>query len=128
MVEGVGDGAGGSHHGTCRIGLSCCRRLLQMHAHVDVQDRTMLVSQVRLRLRGLLMSGAGCQRCAPDPTGRAADNAGSNYRRDGDGEAKEAERAQEGREDTDASGEQGEGERTGRRNANIPTTNDDQRR
>ena len=61
----------------------------------------MQVPQGRLHLRFLTMSGAVCQRCAPDPTGRAADDAGKTYRgdRDRDGEEKYAARAHEGKED-----------------------------
>ena len=61
------------------------------------------------------MSGTVCQRCAPDSTGQAADNAGSVHRGKGGREAKESTRARKGREDTGASGGQGKRERTGQR-------------
>ena len=85
--EREGDGAGGSHHGTRTIGLSCRQRLLQMQAHIDVQDITVLVPQDRSRLCAMSMYGAVFQRRAPDPTGQEADYGGSNHRGDGDGEA-----------------------------------------
>ena len=73
---------------TRTIGFSFRQRLLQMRDHVDMQERVMQVTQGRSRLRVLPMFGAVCQRCTPEPTGRAADNAGRKHRGDGYGEAK----------------------------------------
>ena len=69
-IEGEGDGSAGSHHVTSTFGLSCRRRLLQMRAYVDVQDRAIRLPQGRSRLRVMPLSGAVCQQsAAPYPTG-----------------------------------------------------------
>ena len=63
------------------------------------------------------MSGAVCQRRAPDLTQREADKGGRNHVGDGNVEAQAAERASEGGENTDATDvnrERGEGESKGR--------------
>ena len=97
-----GDGAGGSHHGTSTIGLSCRRRLLQMRTQFYVQDRAMQVPQGRLHLRVLTISGAVHQRRTQDPTGQTSDNSVRAHRGGGYRETKEAARAHEGREYPDA--------------------------
>ena len=90
--EGEGDGASGSHHSTSTFGLSSRQHLLQMQAHVDVQDRAMRVPQGRSRLRVMPMSGAVCQRRTPDPTGQDAEHGGNNR----EGETQEAAGESEG--------------------------------
>ena len=81
--EGGGDGAGGNHHGTRPTGGSCRQRLLRMRAPVVVQDHAMWLPSGGPQLRVLLVSGAVRQRCAPDLSGQAADDAGENSRRRG---------------------------------------------
>ena len=71
-----------------------------MQAHVDMQYRSMLVPQGRLRFRILPMSGEVCQHRAQELTGQSAEIGGRNHRGDGDEEAKEAVRAREGRKAT----------------------------
>ena len=76
--EGGEGGAGGNHHGTRTTGVSCRWRLLRLRPSVIVQDHA-----VRLPLGGpqlcvLSVSGAVRQYRAPDPAGRAADDAGGD--------------------------------------------------
>ena len=97
-----------------------------MRAHVNVRDHAMKMPQRRSHLRVLPMSGAVCQRRAPDPTGQAADNAGKIHRGDGDMERKEAARAHEGGEDLGARRRRGERERNGPRPIHSPSSNGDQ--
>ena len=126
-VEGGEEGAGGSHHGTSTIGLSCRRHLMQMRVHVNVKDRTMRVTQGCSHLRVLPMSGAVCQYHAPDLTGRSANDVGITHREDGDRKTKEAAQAHGGREDTDTCRKRGERERIGWRQTHTPSKNSDQR-
>ena len=75
------------------------------------------------------MSGAVCQRCSPDRTGREADNGGNNHRVDGYREAQVATGESEGGETpdaTDATGERREEEKKLWQVTDANTTHEDQ--
>ena len=69
---------------------------MRMQARVKMQDRVMQVLQGCSHLHVVPMSGAVCQRHAPEPTGQVEDNAAITYR--GDKEMKEKEAAQSHKE------------------------------
>ena len=115
--EGEGDGTNGTHHITSKFGLSCRQRLLQILADVDVQDRTMRVSQGRSRLRVMPVNGAVCQPRAPDSRGRDAEQEGHGGKGEGEAQAVEGENeggTAGGKHGATVTGESGAGERRGR--------------
>ena len=77
----------------------------------------------------MLMSGAVCQRRAPDPTGQEAEHGGGN----GDGKAQAVAGESEGgtttdsADTTDATGEGGNREEKGRQGTAVHSTYEDQR-
>ena len=120
--KGGGDGAGGKHHGTSTIGLSCWWYLLWMWVPVVLQDRVLRLPSNRPQLRVLSVSGVVSQCRAPYPTGRAAKDSGEAIGRRGEAAWEEAMWVRRGGTEQGARGGYGDGEIKRHEATQRPTT------
>ena len=110
---GRGYSSGGNHHCTGTTGGSYRRRLLRMRAPVAMQDHAVWLPSGGPPLRVLLVSGAVCQRRAPDPAGQAAPDARETWVRKVTAERETATGVAKGGSEERAS--RGDGEERSRR-------------